>query len=102
MRLHEFAERVLYSESLADEITDISNIKVSTILNGKDIATNSVSNMTFSPSYLISFISKILTLYPGDIILTGTPEGVASLNSGDKISLEFQQQQIAHATVKYD
>jgi 2-keto-4-pentenoate hydratase/2-oxohepta-3-ene-1,7-dioic acid hydratase in catechol pathway len=44
--------------------------------------------MLFKIPYLISYISRIMTLDPGDIIMTGTPEGVGELHAGDTIEVE--------------
>ncbi|MHA1776676.1 MAG: fumarylacetoacetate hydrolase [Promethearchaeia archaeon] len=65
-----------------DEIADVSQIKVSTVINSQVYANNIVANMTFPPDYLVSFHSKVMTLYPGDIISTGTPRAV-KLSQGD-------------------
>ncbi|MBW2193083.1 MAG: fumarylacetoacetate hydrolase family protein [Deltaproteobacteria bacterium] len=65
-----------------DEIEDVSKLKVSTVINGKVHAENRVSNMTFPPDFLVSFLSGAMTLLPGDIISTGTP-GAAVINDGD-------------------
>ncbi len=43
--------------------------------------------MIFKPDFLVSFISHIMTLYPGDMIFTGTPSGVGKLNPGDKVEV---------------
>lgn len=67
-----------------DEIKDVMNLKVATVINGKIYAQNSVSNMTFPPDYLVSFHSRVMTLLPGDIIATGTPRAV-HLHDGDII-----------------
>ena len=48
------------------------------------------SQMVFSPAYLISYISQVMTLEPGDLILTGTPAGVAPLNPGDTVTVEIE------------
>ena len=68
-----------------DEIGDVSNLKVSTVINGKVHAENRVSNMTFPPDFLVSFLSNAMTLLPGDIISTGTP-GAAVINDGDVVA----------------
>ena len=65
-----------------DEIEDVSALNVSTVINGRVHATNTVSNMTFSPSFLVAFLSRVMTLLPGDIISTGTP-GAVHINEGD-------------------
>lgn len=59
-----------------DEIPDVMKLKVRTVLNGKVFAENVVSNMTFTPDFLVSFHSRVMTWLPGDIISTGTPRGV--------------------------
>jgi 2-keto-4-pentenoate hydratase/2-oxohepta-3-ene-1,7-dioic acid hydratase in catechol pathway len=65
-----------------DEITDVSALEVSTVLNGRVHAKNVVANMTFSPAFLVSFLSRVMTLLPGDIISTGTP-GACVIADGD-------------------
>jgi 2-keto-4-pentenoate hydratase/2-oxohepta-3-ene-1,7-dioic acid hydratase in catechol pathway len=65
-----------------DEITDLDALEVSTVLNGEVRRTNTVSNMMFSPWWLVSFHSQIMTLLPGDIISTGTP-GAVVIHDGD-------------------
>ncbi len=67
-----------------DEIDNVPNLEVATVINGKVHAQNLVSNMIFSPAYLVSFHSKIMTMLPGDIISTGTP-GAVSLQDGDTV-----------------
>ena len=65
-----------------DEEDDVDALVVSTVLNGEVRRMNTVSNMTFSPYWLVSFHSKIMTLLPGDVISTGTP-GAVVINDGD-------------------
>jgi 2-keto-4-pentenoate hydratase/2-oxohepta-3-ene-1,7-dioic acid hydratase in catechol pathway len=65
-----------------DEIPDVSTLEVSTVLNGRVHAKNVVANMTFSPAFLVSFLSQVMTLLPGDIISTGTP-GACVIADGD-------------------
>ena len=67
-----------------DEIDDVLNLTVQTVVNGETMAENVVSNMTFPPDYLVSFHSRVMTLMPGDVISTGTP-GAALLKDGDEI-----------------
>jgi 2-keto-4-pentenoate hydratase/2-oxohepta-3-ene-1,7-dioic acid hydratase in catechol pathway len=57
-------------------------VEVSTVLNGSVHRSNTVSNMAFSPAFLVSFHSKVMPLFPGDIISTGTP-GAVHINPGD-------------------
>jgi 2-keto-4-pentenoate hydratase/2-oxohepta-3-ene-1,7-dioic acid hydratase in catechol pathway len=67
-----------------DEIDDIMNLNVTTIVNDRPHATNEVSNMTFPPDFLVSYHSRVMTLQPGDIISTGTP-GAIKLDEGDRV-----------------
>jgi 2-keto-4-pentenoate hydratase/2-oxohepta-3-ene-1,7-dioic acid hydratase in catechol pathway len=65
-----------------DEIADVEALEVSTVLNGEVRRSNTVSNMTFSPWWLVSFHSRVMTLLPGDVISTGTP-GAVVIQEGD-------------------
>lgn len=65
-----------------DEVDDLGALEVSTVLNGEIRCQNTVSSMTFSPYWLVSFHSRVMTLLPGDIISTGTP-GAVVINNGD-------------------
>ncbi len=66
----------------ADEVPDVLKVKVGTYNNGKLHRENVVANMAFPPFYLVSFHSHVATLYPGDIISTGTP-GAVVIGDGD-------------------
>jgi 2-keto-4-pentenoate hydratase/2-oxohepta-3-ene-1,7-dioic acid hydratase in catechol pathway len=69
----------------ADEISgDLSESTITTVLNGKSIRSNRISNMRFSPHQLVSFLSDAMTLEPGDLILTGTP-GAVAIKDGDVV-----------------
>jgi 2-keto-4-pentenoate hydratase/2-oxohepta-3-ene-1,7-dioic acid hydratase in catechol pathway len=59
-----------------DEIDDVQNLKVEGLLNGEVVQSSNTSKLIFSIAYLISYISQGITLEPGDIISSGTPEGV--------------------------
>jgi 2-keto-4-pentenoate hydratase/2-oxohepta-3-ene-1,7-dioic acid hydratase in catechol pathway len=65
-----------------DEVPDVLKVKVGTYNNGKLHRENVVANMAFPPDYLVSFHSHVATLYPGDIISTGTP-GAVVIRDGD-------------------
>jgi 2-keto-4-pentenoate hydratase/2-oxohepta-3-ene-1,7-dioic acid hydratase in catechol pathway len=67
-----------------DEIADVDALEVSTVLNGEVRRSNTVSNMIFSPWWLVSFHSRIMTLLPGDVISTGTP-GAVVIREGDVV-----------------
>lgn len=71
-----------------DEVRDLAELPVSTVLNGEPHRRNIVANMTFPPMSLVSFHSRVMTLLPGDIISTGTP-GAAVIRDGDVVSCEI-------------
>ncbi|MDQ3044556.1 MAG: fumarylacetoacetate hydrolase family protein [Chloroflexota bacterium] len=67
---------------------DVRDAKVESRLNGEVRQSQTTANMIFNPHFLVSYISNVMTLDPGDIIMTGTPEGVGPLKSGDTIDVE--------------
>jgi 2-keto-4-pentenoate hydratase/2-oxohepta-3-ene-1,7-dioic acid hydratase in catechol pathway len=69
---------------------DPDNLEIKTILNGKVVQHSNTSNLKFKPKFLVSYISKIMTLFPGDIIATGTPSGVGQLKTGDIIEVSIE------------
>lgn len=71
-----------------DEIPNLLDLHVSTIINGNVHRKNTVANMTFLPWELVSFHSKVMKLLPGDIISTGTP-GAVVIRDGDRVECEI-------------
>lgn len=65
-----------------DEVVDVLGLRVGTWRNGSLHRENLVSNMAFAPHFLVSFHSRLMSLYPGDIISTGTP-GAVVIEEGD-------------------
>ncbi|MBD2110503.1 MULTISPECIES: fumarylacetoacetate hydrolase family protein [Cyanophyceae] len=63
-----------------------------TFLNGQaaPVQSASIEEMIYSPDYLVAYISEIMTLLPGDVILTGTPAGVGPLRVGDQVRVEIE------------
>ncbi|MCS6959170.1 MAG: fumarylacetoacetate hydrolase family protein [Pseudanabaenaceae cyanobacterium SKYGB_i_bin29] len=63
-----------------------------TILNNDSVPVQSatIDEMLFPPDVLVSFISSVMTLYPGDVILTGTPAGVGRIAPGDQVAVEIE------------
>lgn len=59
-------------------------------VNGEVRQMASTRDMIFPVSHLVAFVSSVMTLFPGDIILTGTPAGVGILTSGDEIEIEIE------------
>lgn len=68
------------------KLEDLDNIDIDLSVNGIKRQSGNSSQMIFSISFLISYLSEIFTLYPGDLIFTGTPSGVAQIKSGDQIT----------------
>ncbi len=69
---------------------DPMNCKVKCLLNGELKQDSSTCNQIFSPYFLVSFISGIMTLLPGDIIATGTPPGVGPMKAGDEVEVVIE------------
>ena len=59
-------------------------------VNGEVRQDGRTSDMVFSPARLISFISRVMTLNPGDLVSTGTPSGVGALKDGDRVEVEIE------------
>ncbi|WP_028589311.1 fumarylacetoacetate hydrolase family protein [Paenibacillus massiliensis] len=76
------------SLSTPDEYDNLPDLEIETILNGQVAHSNTVSRMIFSPAYLISFLSHVMTLQPGDVILTGTPGSVV-IEPGDEVGCQI-------------
>lgn len=49
-----------------------------------------ISDMVFTPDVLVSYISQVMTLFPGDVILTGTPDRIGALQVGDRVRIEIE------------
>ena len=69
---------------------DVSDLLVTCRVNGEQRQSGRTSQMVFSVEYLIRYISKMMTLFPGDIIATGTPAGVSKLEPGDVCEVEIE------------
>jgi len=68
---------------------DPGDLTITSRLNGEVKQDSRTSRMIFSIPVLVSFISEVMTLEPGDIILTGTPPGVGPMQSGDVVEVEI-------------
>jgi len=67
--------------------SDLPDLKIACRVNGETRQAGQVSDMIFSPMELIAYVSSIMTLEPGDVIMTGTPEGVGPLSAGDVVEV---------------
>jgi 2-keto-4-pentenoate hydratase/2-oxohepta-3-ene-1,7-dioic acid hydratase in catechol pathway len=67
---------------------DLRDLTVVTRVNGKERQRGSAAEMAFDIPMLLAFISRVMTLEPGDLVLTGTPAGVGKLEQGDEVEVE--------------
>lgn len=70
---------------------DPSDLAIQTRVNGAVKQSGRTSQMVFSPAFLVAYVSRMMTLLPGDLILTGTPAGIGPLASGDVVEVEIEQ-----------
>lgn len=68
---------------------DPSNVEIRCLVNNVVKQKSSTAKMVFSPALLIAYISRIMTLFPGDLILTGTPAGVSPIHPGDVVEVQI-------------
>lgn len=74
-----------------DEIADPNNLALSIKVNGEVRQKSNTSYLIFDVEKLIEYASRFYTLYPGDIIMTGTPEGVSQVNPGDLMEASIER-----------
>lgn len=74
-------------------VTDIdpSRLKLKTFLNGKLRQAGNTTNLIFPIPYLVKFVSNVMTLYPGDVITTGTPAGIGPMAPGDRVDVQIDK-----------
>ncbi|QDP42253.1 fumarylacetoacetate hydrolase family protein [Radiobacillus deserti] len=90
-----------------DEIPDPSQLEIKSYVNGEERQSSNTKHLIFDIPFLIEFISGLITLQPGDIILTGTPDGVGFamdpprfLQDGDTVTLKIEEIGILENQVK--
>jgi 2-keto-4-pentenoate hydratase/2-oxohepta-3-ene-1,7-dioic acid hydratase in catechol pathway len=72
----------------ADPPARLEDLTVVTRVNGVERQRGSASDMVFAIPDLLSYISRVMTLEPGDLVVTGTPAGVGTLSAGDEVEVE--------------
>ncbi|WP_105036273.1 fumarylacetoacetate hydrolase family protein [Cryobacterium aureum] len=77
-----FGPSIVPLSEVYESYDSLADVTVSTVINGAVHRSNTVSNMRYDPAFLISFHSKVMPLFPGDIISTGTP-GAVQVRPGD-------------------
>ena len=77
-----------------EAIDDINNLNLTTEVNGKKMQSGNTKNMIFNTNFILSYLSKFMSLQPGDLVTTGTPAGVGMgmspqvfLKAGDNIKI---------------
>ena len=72
--------------------TDVEpeSLRLKTFLNGKLKQSSSLRNLIFPVPFIVRYISRIMTLEPGDIITTGTPAGVGPMSPGDRVDIQIE------------
>lgn len=74
-----------------DEVPNPNDVRITCIVNGEKRQDDSTSAMIMPVTELIAWMSRVMTLVPGDVIATGTPAGVAPLQPGDRIDVTIER-----------
>lgn len=69
---------------------DGGDLAIESYVNGELRQSSRTSDMVFSPYELVSFVSRVMTLLPGDVILTGTPSGIGPMSPGDVVEVRIE------------
>jgi 2-keto-4-pentenoate hydratase/2-oxohepta-3-ene-1,7-dioic acid hydratase in catechol pathway len=77
-----------------------NEVSVLTRVNGAERQRGSVADMAWGPAELVAYVSRFLTLEPGDVVLTGTPAGVGTLSAGDRVEVEVSGVPVLENTVE--
>jgi 2-keto-4-pentenoate hydratase/2-oxohepta-3-ene-1,7-dioic acid hydratase in catechol pathway len=72
-------------------VADPSALVLRTRVNGQLVQEGAAADMAYSPFDLVSFVSQVMTLLPGDVILTGSPAGGGQLSPGDEVRVEIDE-----------
>jgi len=74
-------------------VTDINthSLDIQCILNDTVVQSSNTRQMIFKAEELVSYVSHIMTLYPGDVIITGTPTGIGQIQDGDIVEIKIDQ-----------
>ncbi|AAS95355.1 fumarylacetoacetate hydrolase family protein [Nitratidesulfovibrio vulgaris] len=72
-------------------LEDPGNLTLRTVVNGEVRQQGNTADMLVHPFELLSSISRVMTLLPGDLVLTGTPEGIGPIHAGDEVRVEIDE-----------
>ncbi len=83
-----------------DEVGNPHDLRITTQLNGILQQNASTSDLIFNCYFILAYLSHIMTLYPGDIITTGTPSGIGPMQPGDTVAVAVENLGVLHNAVK--
>ena len=69
---------------------DPNNLDINTYLNDRLVQHDNTKNSVFSVQHILSYLSQCMTLYPGDVVSTGTPKGIGPMKSGDVVEVQIE------------
>lgn len=69
---------------------DAGNLDITLHVNDELKQSSNTKNLIFNVEYIVSYVSKVMTLLPGDIIITGTPAGIGAVNPGDEMVVRIE------------
>ncbi len=75
---------------LAGDLGDPQNLEIACRLNGRTVQSSNTRHMIFSIPEILAFVSRNMTLMPGDVIATGTPSGVGPIKHGDIVEVDIE------------
>jgi 2-keto-4-pentenoate hydratase/2-oxohepta-3-ene-1,7-dioic acid hydratase in catechol pathway len=75
----------------ADEVGDPHNLELSCRVNGELRQHANTRDLIFNVAELVAYTSSVMTLWPGDVLLTGTPAGVGPIANGDRLVVEIEK-----------
>ena len=98
VKMHGIGNDYVYINGFDKEIPDPQDLGIRTLVNGESRQDARTKEMVFPVCRLIAFASRLMTLEPGDVLLTGTPSGVGAghspprwLRDGDVVDVEIQK-----------
>jgi acylpyruvate hydrolase len=83
-----------------EKIKDLRNINFQLLINGKAVQTGNTKDLLFSFDTIIASVSKFITLKTGDLIYTGTPEGVGPVKVGDRLEGYIEKEKLLNFEIK--
>ena len=87
-------------EFIEMDLDDIDESEIKTVINGTTVQHGHANDMIFNIRKVVSFLSHRFTLHKGDLIFTGTPEGVGSVKKGDLIEVYLNNNRLLITDIK--